>query len=400
MRIDTFPGLNNKDDPYEVGLSGLVAADNVDISAKNKPSRRAGYEKVYSGQIEAAWGDHDTLLFIEDGTLKSLRSDNTAETVASLTANARHLHACRAYDNRLYWTTPTDAGVIRDGQNRPFGVLKPTRVAAVEGIGALPAAAYMVGLTYVNSFLTEGPLAYTSVKAFGSVEVTIPHGVLELLAADIEHVRLYLSSPDGEVMYLANEIDVGDSNTISYDGDCTDLGVPADAANLDNLPTGGFLAAYAGRLWSGFGYDGQGFVAYTSPYAELTNALTDFFAFPEPVTGLGGLDAGRFPGLYVGTERAVYFLSGSDPGRMESRKVMDHGVIRGTMKKVDGRVVGKGVDAEVLLWTSERGICVGAPEGEATILTKDRVESLTGSAGTAILRRADGQNHLITILRS
>jgi len=402
MRITNFPGLNLQDDPMEVGLDGLVAAENIDISKKNKPSRRVGRSLFYAGSPAAGWSDGRTCLFVEGATLKQLNTDGTATSVATLTVTSRALRAVRAYDDRLYWTTGADSGVIDRGANRQVGVLKPgSLVLESTEVGALPAGGYMVGLAYVDARGAEGPMSYSAAQLAGGVSVRIPHTPLELVAAGVEAVRLYLSTPDGEVPYLADEVATGESSYISYAGDATDLGVPGEADNLDNLPLGGFLEEFAARLWSSLGgQDGTGLVVYTHPYSELTNLHGNFFAFPSEVAGLGGVDTGRFAGLYVGTAEAVYFLQGTDPQQMSSKKVMDYGMIPGTLTKTDGRVLGEGTDTPVLLWASPRGICAGYPDGQAVNLTQRRIGSLTGHAGTAILRRANGQNHLLTVLRS
>jgi hypothetical protein len=396
VRVDKFPGIVTDQEPFEIGLNGFVTAENVDLNKTQKPSRREGYSSFYAGTIEVAWGDDEIFLFIEGGYLKSLQADASAEIITELSANSKFLTATRAYDDRLYWTTGIDSGVIEGGNNRPFGVLKPGSFVVEEDSGSMPEARYLLGLAYVNSRGVEGPLSYAVLDTTGGVTITIPHTPLELLAQDIEYVRMFVSYPDGEQPYRAGEIAVGDATYMTYSGDTTDLGIPAEAFNLSNMPVGGFIEDHGARIWT----SREDRLYFSNPYSELTNLLTQFMPFSATITGIGSVSGG----LYVGTTDAVYFMEGSDPDRMGLSERLPYGMIPGTLVKADGRRVGEGANTKVLLWATERGFCMGTPgrrgEGEVTNLTEHRVGTLTGHTGTAILRRANGQNHLMTVLRS
>lgn len=396
MRIDKFPGVVTDQDPYEVGVEGLVTGENIDLSKNHNVSRRQGFTSFYPGTIQAAWGDDRSFLLVEGNELRSLDDGANVSTLATGLADCTVLRGLRAYDDRIFWTTLADSGVVEGGTNREWGVLKPTATVAVSTAGQMPEGRYKVGLCYVNSRGIEGPIHYVLAELSGGVSVEIPHSVLDLAAESIEYVRLYISTTDGQVLYFANELAVGDSGTIEYTGDTSDLQVAAEANNYDNMPTDGFLEEHGGRIWTSTrGASGGGIVVYSNPYSELTDLLANFFPFKGEITGLGSVESG----LYVGTTEGVYYLNGHDPEQMVALEKVSYGVIPGTMVKADGRLVGEGANATVLLWSSDRGFCAGFPGGEVVNLTERRVGTLTGAAGTAILRRANGQNHLLTVLR-
>lgn len=396
-RIKAFPGLNIEDDPFEVGLEGLVTAQNVDITSRNKLSRRAGYTETLLGTITAAWGDGDIFLFIEGGNLKSYNADGTTSTLRTGLTVVDKLTGERAYDDRVYWTTGQDSGVVQFGVDRAIGVLQPSSFQVTEIDGALPSGLYLLALAYV-AHGEEGPLSWHSfIDASGGVSVEIPNTVAELLAADVSAIRLYISTTNGQQLYFAGEQAVGESNYITYTGDATGLSIPADASHAHNMPADGIFASHGGRLWGVAHSDDHGdSVVYSHPYSELTDLRKNFIQFDAAVTMMGSVSGG----LYVGTEDEVVFLTGDDPEQMTHSTKLNYGVIPGTMVKVDGRVIGEGVPAEVLLWASERGLCAGFPDGEVRNLTERRVGTLTGHAGAAILRRANGQNHYLAVLRS
>ena len=123
MKLDQFPGLNTISDLYALSLKGLVQADNVDLSRDGNISRRPGRTKVYTGVIDAAWGDGQDFLFIEGDKLKQLNADYSATIIASLTISANILYVLRSALNNLYWSTGHEHGVIEAGVNRNWNTV-------------------------------------------------------------------------------------------------------------------------------------------------------------------------------------------------------------------------------------------------------------------------------------
>lgn len=118
MKLDQFPGLNTVSDLYAFGLSGLTQADNVDLSQDGNISRRPGRTKVYTGVIQAAWGDGQDFLFVEGNVLKQLNVDYSATEIVSLIIPPTVLYVLRSAMNKLFWSTGQEHGVIEAGVNR------------------------------------------------------------------------------------------------------------------------------------------------------------------------------------------------------------------------------------------------------------------------------------------
>ena len=74
MTVRSFQGLNNVGDPMRLGLSALVQADNVNISASGAMSKRAGYAQTLAGSITGAYGsiDFQRMYFVDGGALKTI----------------------------------------------------------------------------------------------------------------------------------------------------------------------------------------------------------------------------------------------------------------------------------------------------------------------------------------
>ncbi len=120
MKLEQFPGLNTASDVYSLGFDGLTQANNVDLSFEGNISRRPGRTKVYTGVINAAWGDGQDFLFVEAGELKQLNADYTATVLASLTIVPEMLYVLRTAANNLYWSTGLEHGVVVAGVNRAW----------------------------------------------------------------------------------------------------------------------------------------------------------------------------------------------------------------------------------------------------------------------------------------
>ena len=115
MRLEQLPGLNTANTLHEVGFTGFVQAENVDLSRHGSVSRRAGRTRVYTGNISAAWGDGEDFLFVEDGVLKRLNGDYSATVLREGLTTPDVLYVLRSVMGRLYWSTGYDYGIIING---------------------------------------------------------------------------------------------------------------------------------------------------------------------------------------------------------------------------------------------------------------------------------------------
>lgn len=384
MLIDNFPGLNLVDNSYEVGFTGLVVAENVDITRQGKIKRRPGRSRVYNGVIKAAWGDGTDFLFLEGTDLKSLKPDYSAGVLASGLLAANELFVCRDPLSRLFWSTGLENGVIEFGVNRAWGIPVPHNPAITPLVtGELPSGRYLVAAAFVRDGI-EGPLSEAALfdgENGISVAVSAPEGVTG--------VNLYLTTTNGEIPYFALTAIPGEA--LVYSGNCNDLALPAENQYLANAPVGTQIIHFAGRLFIVL----SDFVIYTEPYSEFVDIRRNFFGFGVRVQAIGAVS----DGLFVATEKETYFLAGTDPLDMVPDVKLPYGAFPGTMIQIDGRLVGQGQETLALLWAAPRGFCVGLPGGTVLNLTERQVNELTGTRGAAIFRQQNGQNHFITVLQ-
>lgn len=387
-RVDEIPGLNTADEPYEVGLSGLTVADNIDHLRGGKAKRRQGRQQVYAGSPIAAAGDEDILLFTEATELKRLEPDYTATTLVSGLSDVDVLYMCRLPTGQVYWSTRLDHGVLVDGANQSWNIPRPlVPQADAASYGGLREAAYLYSLAFLRDGM-EGPLSHTAVwTGEGGIDFTLLDEAATL--ATVDKVRLYLSTPFGTELYQAGDFDIGVAP--SYVGDATEFGLPADLDDFILMPAGGPIRYFAGRVWIKL----DSSLIYSEEYHTMPRP-SNFIGFGQGVKDFGAVS----DGLWVGTENATYFLGGTNPKEMLADKKAGYGMIPGTLTTVDGRLLGQGVDGLALMWASPRGICAGLPGGTLLNLSERRVNDLTGSQGTSMFRQRDGQNHFVTVLQS
>lgn len=387
-KVDEIPGLNTADEPYEIGLAGLTVANNIDHLRGGKAKRRPGRTQVYVGTPVAAAGDQSFFLFTEGSVLKQLESDYTATTLVTGLLDQTELYACRTPEGKIYWGTGQESGVIIEGVNQSWNIPSPQVPNVTTAlIGALSDARYLFALSFLKNGI-EGSLSHTGVYEGG---VGIDFALLDSAAvlAEVDQVRVYLSTPNGMELYQAGDFDIAVAP--SYLGDATELGVSADLEDFIPMPNGKLIRYFAGRLWVSLGSS----LVYSEEYHSMPRP-TNFIGFGERIENFGAVS----DGLFVGTTDHIYFLSGTNPKEMNADEKANYGMIPGTLTTIDGRLLGEGVNELVLMWASSRGICAGLPGGTILNLSERRVDSLTGEKGTSMFSQRDGQNHFITVLQS
>ena len=387
-RIDEVPGLNLADEPYEVGLSGLTVADNIDHLRGGKATRRPGRVQVYAGTPVAASGDKEYFLFTEGNALKQLNSDYTATTLVTSLQDQDRLWTCRTPDGKIFWTTQRDQGIIESGVNWNWNLRRPLTPGAMAApFGLLREARYHYAVCLVRDGV-EGPLSHVGMyEGEGGIDFTLLDDPADLVEAD--YVRLYISTPHGTELYQAGDFEIGTQP--SYTGDATELGIPVNLDGFIPMPVGGPIRFFASRMW--LVYDSS--LIFSEEFHTMPRP-TNFIGFGERVNDFGSVS----DGLWVGTESRTYFLAGTNPKEMLADEKASYGMIPGTLTKVDGRLLGEGVDGLVLMWASPRGICAGLPGGQMVNLSERRVNDLDGEKGTSMFRQLGGQNHFITVLQS
>lgn len=183
-------------------------------------------------------------------------------------------------------------------------------------------------------------------------------------------------------IYLTNGLYIG-----YYDGSLNALSNP-DVNYKVPLPAGRFVTYYRGRL-----YVAKGNVIYISDaLCEHYDVRTGFRVLEGDITMLVAVEEG----LYV-SDGKTWWIQGGEPEEFQRVKVLEYDAIPYTAVVVDGTSLSENTGSYVI-WTSERGICVGSGKGEVKNVTSARYVMGSHGRGGAVIRNVNEVEHYITTL--
>ena len=377
LTAKTFAGVRNTLPAERLKPEDLVEAVNVDLDDSGRPSRRGGQVTHIAGNVHSLWSDGVTCLYVSDGGMYSLFPDFSTKLVALGLSEAPMAYL--SVNERIYHSDGRRSGVFDGGAVRSWGIpLDALPLTATTTSGALPAGVYQMAMTLIRNDGQESgtglalrlDLPENSGITFSWPTDDLPAGVVD--------VALYLTAPDGAILMQAVVVDVLDGAT-TYRGGARSL--PLATQWFDAPPAGQCLAHYRGRIYIAVGAELFATTALGYEWCDLR----DFLPFDGTRINLV---AAVDNGLFIGTERAVYFAGGQDFGGFTVTVKLDGAAVAGSLvtgdgQKVTGRAELAGV--AVVMFATSAGIVVGLPDGSLNNLTQERYLFSTG-VGAAVLR--------------
>ena len=380
--------LKNLPTPNEPAVD-LSQALNVDIDDSGQLARRAGQTLKHAGAAHSLWSTPDECLFVTGRQLRRLRPDFTSEVLAQGLSEGAAV-SYLAVNQRVYWTNGRQTGVV-DGLVRSWGITaaEPPFAQILAG-GQFAAGQYQAATTLIRRDGQEGgcglPALFT-LQAGQGVRINWP-------APDepgIDEVAVYLSEPDGMVLYQAGVFPAAQG---SADITQARLALPLNTQWLDAPPPGQCLALHNGRILIGAGDVVYGTTALGYEYVDLR----DFLAIDgAPVTLLLSVAGG----LFIGTTKAVYFAAGRRLEDYELVLVVNAPGVPGTGQLVDGfdatanaALAGK----PVALFTTGAGVFLGLPDGSVQNLTQARFQFDAAAQGAALFRHDTAQRQYLLFM--
>jgi hypothetical protein len=370
-------GMDNIHEDHELSSRTLRNAVNVDITAEGTVRRRKGYTSKLAGAYHSLYNAGAFLLAVKAGSL--MKINVSALGVLTETALATGFStapvAYTKLDGVIYYTNGTLNGKLLNGQVRAWGLPIPLIDGVAAGVGALPPGRYHVALTFLTATGEESsgsiPGAITLVTT-GGIVVTLPTTSI----ADVNRVRIYVTSTNSETYYMYSEVSLGTvSVTITAS---TTLGHEIQSLNSIPPPVGSCLESFAGRLWIGTGNS----LYFTELFTPNRSKVRNYFSFEEPITDLFAVTSG----MYVSTDSKTYWLSGLDVDKITVSVVLEYPMIRGT-----ARVTPFGN-----FWFSTRGLVMAGENGEAKNVTDQKlVFSFPQASGASMVREENGLQQII-----
>lgn len=387
-----FNGLRTVDLPEEVGMKGLVVAENVDITRKNRIKRRKGQLLANTAVTDSAYIDQNFGLATAGNVLSVINEDlSLTEIRNDLTPSGQIIH--HRFGKKVFYSNGFETGVYENGLDRSLGLDRPEYAPIMtDTAGDLDGGRFIAACAFVRDDGQESglsPIGYFETQAGGVVFNDIP------MSSDptVSHVRIYLTHPNGEQLYRAAQVMNGDTMA-EFRGHQTFLTVPATTQYLDKPPPFHDIDLFNSRMV----YACDDYLFYSEPHAhELVSTRFNW-------VDLGGkpLVVGVVPsGLFVATESETWYLGGSDLKEASLRKVADYGAVPRTRRYINANLLAGDLgDTPLPMWVGATGFVVGTASGELLNISEKNLELPLGVTGTAMFRHEDGQNHYVAVIHS
>lgn len=361
LTFDKFTGINNVLPTERLKPTELTTAMNVDIGLDGEISRRAGYSVVDATCHKNLWQANGFMLATTNGDLKKVGG---ATLYPSLGVN--RVWYCNLPDGRTAFSNGLINGLTDGVTTTGLGIPVPASIGtAVDTFGSLDSGNYQYQITYVRLVdgLEGGP-AYSN-------PVPVVNGGLTVTALPVlsgYKINVYVTSCNGEEGYLAGSTT---GASFSYTGKNADLALPCRTDNLSPAPVGTIMVMWRGRLLI---VDGSTLWASRTFQYELFDLRRDYKQFPEPITLVQPVD----DGLYVGTSKMLYFLSGTEFDKLQLIQVMRGTVVLGSGVSLPGKKikVGDGLGhGEALICIVDGYLVAGFQGGQVQIITEGRYKT-------------------------
>lgn len=410
MEIKRWNGLRSTTTDERFKPGDLAAAADVEIDDTGKLMSRRGLAVVSAVAAHSLYANHVLALLVEDGHLRAVEPDFSRTTVVPL-VSGRPMSYDTAGDLTFY-SNGTDLGRLVGRSHGQWGVTPPVgQPQASQDVGSLPQGRYLYAMTFLRS---DGHESGTGLA--GAIDLAGSGGIFftGLEASTNPEVTgkiLYLSSPNGEVMYRALALPNAATETW-YAGSGLDLTVPLRTQFAGPPPPGSIVRYYNGCMYVVCG----DVVYYSDPYdLELFRQETNYLRFPGQVAMFECVN----DGIYVATADVrgddaetsgkTWYLAGARPDQMKSVQVFNHGAVPGTAAKTaaaffDTRTEDAGGAIEpgrpAVVWMSRNGICVGFDGGAVRNLTDSRYNMPFSKQGAGVvLESSRGHTQYIAVLR-
>ena len=393
-----FKGLNNLVPPERLKPEELATANNVDIDNSFALRLRQGSTLVAPGNYHSLWGSPTQPfgLVVKNGSLVIIYPDFS--TSAPLAQNISDINPVNYVEVNgvVYWSNGIVSGAVESGKGRSWGIQPPSTPAATLAVGNLTPGTYVYCATYLRN---DGQESGNS--GFNRIDVppgaTIQFQLFQPADPTITRVRVYMTTPNGEVLYRALEVPIGTLQPV-YEGQAELLTIPLRTLYMTAPPPGKYLSLASGRILFAIGNT----LYYTEPFGfELCKLDENYLTYDSEITMVAPVNEGTF----VATQTATYFHEGFDISKTTKVPKATYGAIPGTLAYLDAAFLPEtGYTGKVAIWTSPQGIVTGGNQGFIKGILKNMTQntlSLNQSDfGSAFFTQQEGINKYISLLRN
>lgn len=361
LTFSAFKGINNAQPTERLGENELATATNVDIGLSGEISRRDGYTEVSALCHKNLHQADGFMLATCNGDL--VKSDGATQTVLQASLGSDRVWYCNLPGGRTAFSNGLICGITDGITTTKWGVPTPESLGALtEVAGDLFPGDYRYSLTYVRlADGLEGAPAHAEPVALADGGLVLT-GLPELAG---HKINVYLTGADGVQAYFAGSTN---NAAFSFTGKNTQLVLPCRTEMLEPAPAGTVTALWRGRVLVAVGP-----VLYASmPHRhEHFMRSRDFKQFSAPITLVQPVEGG----IWVGTEKELAFLAGTEFDGLVFRSAMPGAVVLGSGVRVPmGQLVrGDATNsADAMVCIADGVLVAGYADGASARLTEGR----------------------------
>jgi len=388
-------GVNNVYREESVPDSALRSAKNIDLLSGGKIRRRQGFLRRSSlTDARSAVFFAGDIYLADQGDLKRVSLvDFSEEPVANVDANAFLSFA--EINGQLYITDGVNAAykIAADGAATAWAVEQPAfpPALAAASLGGLPAATYQVNVTYFRGREESGtgPSSSVTLTQEGGIELT---DIPVPLSAQVTAVRIYVSTPSGELMYAHRDVAPGTTSAVIA---ALPSGKALETQFLEPVPAGHIIRGFNGRSYSAVDN-----VMYYSQAMRpaLLDAAHDYIDFESRIRMIRPVEGG----VFVSTEKRVVFLAGEDPENFQLSVAHTSPAVEGSDIMAPAKMFSfeNMSTGEVAVWWAASGIMViGFPNGQVVPVREGELALPEYARGDVMIREENGVRQLVSVLQ-
>lgn len=379
LTFEKFTGINNVQPPHRLSNAELTAATNVDIGLSGELRRRQGYSEVLDTcHKNLHQADGFMLATVDGGDLVAI-APNGARTNLYFSLGIARVWYCNLPDGRTTWSNGLICGITDGVTSTAWGVPIPQSIGAAASVaGQLSPGDYQYQLTYVRlaDGLEGGPAYSDSLPVTGGLSLT----GLPVLAG--HKINVYLTGANGDTAFLAGSTT---DASFSFSGKNDALVLPCRTEFMQPAPAGTVTAFWRGRVLLAVGP-----VLYASRtnQVELFDMRRDFKQFTGRITLIQPVDGG----VFVGTDKELAFLAGTEFDKLAFTQVVRGRTVLGSGAAVPGDLVqlGQGTGQGGAMVCIADGVLVaGFAGGNISRMTEGRYATAVAEVA-ATFRQVDG----------
>jgi hypothetical protein len=398
METKTIPllpiaGMNSEydDDALVVGGDArriyVRDALNIDISPRGKVRLRKGAQKVTDQALSNIWQSplHGDVFGTKGSAWGRISPDSWEFTPLAEIGSGPISH--EILNNLVAVAGPAGIFTYDGAAVRRLGIMEPPApLVTDEGGGALGSGSYGVAVSYLRGAQESG------LSAIAQVSVTDGAFLSVWLAPAVDPtatgIRLYMTRQNGgELARVGDYPASGGSERFST---VPTLGMPPQFMNKSQMPTGGFLRYWRGRLLTA----SRNVLRWSEPMAyHLHDPRYGWLQMPQRITFVAPVDGG----IWIGQVDHVAFLSGSSPDSLQVQRLRSQAPVPGSAIILDSDTAGDAAQGgqATALWLAGNGYVLGTASGQIIELHKGVMGDIAADFGQSVV--FDGR--VITVVR-